>query len=132
LAASAAVLSRNDHRHLTANNISRQLWQSVSLAFRPTVLDHEILTLDIAGLCQASPKGHQPEILGVTRLGAEPSDHRHRLLRPSRQRPRGRRAAKQSDELTPFQLIELHSVPASRAKLQDIELAKNSQRVSER
>jgi hypothetical protein len=29
-------------------------------------------------------------------------------------------------------LIESHLVPASRAKLQDIELAKNSQRVSER
>jgi hypothetical protein len=33
-----------------------------------------------------------------------------RLLRARRQRPRYRRA-EQRDELTPFQLIELHSIP---------------------
>src|SRR5262249_724727 len=36
---------------------------------------------------------------------------RHRrLLRSRRQRPRGRRAAEQRDELEPFQLIKLHSI----------------------
>jgi len=34
-----------------------------------------------------------------------------RLLRARRQRPCHRRAAEQRDELAPFQLIELHSVP---------------------
>src|SRR5262249_57742925 len=34
------------------------------------------------------------------------------LLRPRRHRPRRRSAAEDRDELSPFQLIELHSVPA--------------------
>jgi hypothetical protein len=44
-----------------------------------------------------------------------------------------RAAAEQRDELASFQLIELHSVPgAARAGLQDIELARISQDVTER
>jgi hypothetical protein len=36
-----------------------------------------------------------------------------RLPRPHRERPRRRRAAEQRDELAAFQLIKLHSIPAS-------------------
>ncbi len=44
-----------------------------------------------------------------------------------------RAAAEQRDELAAFQLIELHSVPcAARAGLQNIELARISQEVTER
>src|SRR5262249_62022511 len=50
------------------------------------------------------------------------------LLRAYRERP-CRRAAEQRDELAPFQRIELHSVPASQGGLQDIKLARRSQRV---
>src|SRR5215468_10129897 len=39
------------------------------------------------------------------------------LLRSRRQRPRCCRAAEQRDELAPFQLIELHSVPASQGRI---------------
>jgi hypothetical protein len=46
------------------------------------------------------------------RLAVEKSDHRQRwLLRTQGERPSRRRAAKQRDELAPFQLIELHPVP---------------------
>jgi hypothetical protein len=55
-----------------------------------------------------------------------------RLLRTRRERPRRCRAAEQPDELASFQLVELHSVAASQGRLQDIELARISQRVSER
>jgi len=48
-------------------------------------------------------------------------------MRPRRQGPRSC-TAEQRDELAPFQLIELHSVPASAA-LHDIEFARISQRV---
>jgi hypothetical protein len=39
-------------------------------------------------------------------------DGHRRLLRARRERARNRRAAEQRDELAPFQLIELHSVPS--------------------
>ena len=52
-----------------------------------------------------------------THVAAKP-DHRHRrLLRARRQRPRGRRAAEQRDELASFQLIELHSIRASQGRI---------------
>jgi hypothetical protein len=34
-----------------------------------------------------------------------------------RERPRGGRAAEQRDELAAFQLIELHSIPASQGRI---------------
>src|SRR5215470_7482980 len=37
--------------------------------------------------------------------------HALALLRPRRERPRGRRAAEQRDEVAPFYLIEWHSIP---------------------
>src|SRR4029450_11528100 len=87
-----------------------------------------------AGFAQASSKClHQMRgVLGGP--SAEISDHRHRrLLRARRERPRHRCAAEQRDELAPFQLIEEHSVPSQAgAGLQDIELARISQEVTER
>jgi hypothetical protein len=50
--------------------------------------------------------------------------------RRSSGRPRHCRPADERDELASFQLIELHSIPPRRAELQDIELARISQRVS--
>ena len=46
-----------------------------------------------------------------------------------RERPGRRRAAEQSDEVAASQLIELHAIPASQGRMQDIELAQISQRV---
>jgi hypothetical protein len=60
----------------------------------------------------------------ITRGGFGPPisykpDHRHRrLLCARRKRPRGC-AAEQSDELAPFQLVEVHSIPASRDQTQE-------------
>jgi hypothetical protein len=55
-----------------------------------------------------------------------------RLLRARRERPRRRRTAEERDEVAPFQLIELHSVPARQGGLQDIELGTISQEVTKR
>jgi hypothetical protein len=57
------------------------------------------------------------------------SDSMHRLagLRHGNPRACDSRTTEQCDKLAPFQMIELHSVPASQAGLQDTELAMVSQ-----
>jgi hypothetical protein len=49
-------------------------------------------------------------------------DHRHRLLRPRRERPCSR-AAEHGEERAPFQLIELHSFPASQGRVAGYRIA---------
>jgi hypothetical protein len=58
----------------------------------------------------------------LERRGRKNPYHRRRLLRPRRERPR-RSAAEQRDELTPFQLIELHPVPASQGRIAGYRIA---------
>src|SRR5258708_38581339 len=50
------------------------------------------------------------------------------LLEARCERPRGHRAAEKRDEFAPFQLIELHSIPASQGRGAGIELQAISQR----
>src|SRR5262249_8503045 len=50
----------------------------------------------------------------VWRTTAKEPNYGYRLLRARRERPRGRRAAEQRDEVAAFQSIELHSVPATK------------------
>src|SRR6516162_9693239 len=95
---------RSDHRHLTAYQIACEVGQSVDLVLRPAVLDRHILALDVAGFTKALAECGQIACTISKRRAAEKSDHRHRpllLLRPRRERPRGRRAAEQRDELAP-------------------------------
>src|SRR6516165_2793418 len=49
--------------------------------------------------------------------GYADAPHTHRLLRARRERPHSRRAAEQRDEIAAFQLIELHSIPASQTRI---------------
>src|SRR5262249_50430616 len=71
-----------NHADLSMNQISRQGWESIVLAFRPTVFDCDVLALNIAGLVQALPEGRQTgrNIVGVVRSAAEIANHRHCLL----------------------------------------------------
>jgi hypothetical protein len=79
---------------------------------------------------QATPSG-KPERQSGRRSAAD--DWRFWLLRVRRERPCGRRAAEQRDELAPSKMIEWHSDPSSRDRAkQDIELARISQRASRR
>jgi hypothetical protein len=64
----------------------------------------------------APPKCAQTIHVSVRRLAVEKPDHRHRrLLRMSRERPRGCRAAKERDELAPLHHSITSSARASRA-----------------
>src|SRR5262249_39169765 len=66
------------------------------------VLDRHILTVDIAGLAEAFEEGSCVARRGIAYPAVDEPNHRHRrLLRPRRERPRGRHAAEQRDELTP-------------------------------
>ena len=38
----------NDDVHLTTNEVSRQLWQSIILIFRPAVFDRDVSTFNVA------------------------------------------------------------------------------------
>jgi hypothetical protein len=48
--------------------------------------------------------------MGIADKLSAPDEWHRRLLRPRRERPHSR-AAEKSDELEPFQLNELHSIP---------------------
>jgi hypothetical protein len=56
---------------------------------------------------------------------ADVSDARElaRLLRARRERPDGGGAAEQRDEIAAFQLIELHSIPASQGRVAGYRIA---------
>src|SRR5262249_38538557 len=90
---------RDNHAHLTTNQIGCQCRQSITVPFRPAVFDRHIPTLDIAGFRQALPKRGQEVCILLGRSSVKKADHRHRrLLRHCRGRPR-RRATEQRDEL---------------------------------
>ena len=79
-----------DHGHLTPNEFGRERRQPIRSSLRPAIFDRDVLTLDVAGLVQASAEGGHRRSERLRRLSIEESDHRHRrLLRARRKRPRG-------------------------------------------
>ena len=100
---------RDDHGHLSANQIGRQHRESVVPILRETVFNNDVLALDIARFFQALAKRRQDICILAGPPAVEKSDHRQRrLLRARRDWPR-RRAAENGDERAASQLIELHS-----------------------
>src|SRR4030095_12886380 len=87
------------HGGLQAGQVSQQGRQPFIPPFRPALLDHDVATLDEAGLSQAAAK-RSHDVLERCRGGVaqEADDGHRRLLRARRERPR-RRAAEQRDEL---------------------------------
>jgi hypothetical protein len=72
------------------------------LTFRPTVVNRDILTLDVTDLMKALPKCSQPVALFVRECDAEKSDHRHRrLLRTRSERPRSRHTTERCNKVAP-------------------------------
>ena len=93
------------------DEVDRHPGHPVILTFGPAILDCDVPALDEADFGEAAPKCVHVFRPFHRRHAVEDPDHRHRLLRARRERPRYRRAAEERDEMAAFQLIELHSVP---------------------
>src|SRR5207247_1839078 len=100
--------ARDNHGHGTANELGRKHRQPVILIVGPAIFDCHVLALDEAGFVQALTEGRDMSDQRTGRHAAEKTDHRHRLLRARRERPRRRRAADERDELAAF-----HSITSS-------------------
>src|SRR5262249_9691905 len=93
---------RGDHGHAAADEIGDDRRHAIVLAFKPMVLHHHVLALDIAGLVKAFTErsGWARGILGRP-AGDKTDDRDRRLLRARRERPGRRRAAEHRYELAP-------------------------------
>src|SRR5262249_24096181 len=96
-----------DGGHLIANQLRSEVGKAIILVRIPQ-FDGYIASFDIAQVVQALAERCQA-IRCRWWSRVQPSDNRQRrLLRPRRERPRGRRAAEQRDERAP-----LHSIASS-------------------
>src|SRR5262249_53098261 len=100
--------SCGDYGYLSVHQLGCHLGKSLGLALGPAVFNGHILTLDEAGLLQALAERAQALCVHVGVIDAHKSNYWNcGLLRPRRERPRGR-AAEERDELAPF-----HSITSS-------------------
>jgi hypothetical protein len=80
------------------DEIDRHPGHPVIMTLGPAILDGDVAALDEAGFGQAAAKCDHVLRPFRRRRAVEDSDHRHRLLRTRRERPRSR-AAEKRDEL---------------------------------
>src|SRR5262245_43084848 len=116
----------SDNGHATADEVSHERRQAIVLAAEPMVLDHHVLTLDVAGFAEAFTERGCMARGPIERPAADKADHRHgRLLRARRKRPCGCHAAKKRDELAAFHgsmppcLNKKDSTPGGAAAVRD-------------
>src|SRR6516162_9343567 len=90
---------RDDHSHLSSDEIGSKARQTFVSAVGPAILDRGVSANDNTRLAQAAVKRAE-HVRGIAKPpAAEETNHRHRrLLRTCRERPCGR-ATKQRDEL---------------------------------
>ena len=92
----------DDDRYMSANQIGRHFRQPIVLTFRPTEFDRQVATLDVAHFPQAFAVRSNEVRERRRRCATEKPDYRHRRLLPVRgERPKGRGAAEERDELAP-------------------------------
>jgi hypothetical protein len=83
----SAARYRND-THLPIHQISRQLRQPIVSTLCPTILDRDVLTLEVAGFSKTSSEGTQEPCIRFDSASVEqPNDRHRRLLRTSHGRP---------------------------------------------
>src|SRR5262249_50338304 len=98
VAALAASAAGGPNARITATgSASGQSRQPVEATIGRAIFDRNVTTFDIASLLQALPNGAEHSIIELS--AGKQADQRHAgLLRPRRERPRGR-AAEQRDEI---------------------------------
>src|SRR5262249_33134923 len=99
--------------HLSTDKVSGKSRQSFVMALGPVILDGGVLASDHTCFVQAAVKRTE-DVCGIAKPpAAEETNHRHRVLRARRQRPRGR-AAEQRDELA---AVHVWLAPAWQEKM---------------
>jgi hypothetical protein len=102
-----------DNPHPMFYQFGGQGWQSIVMTIRRAVFDRHVLARNEADFAQTLPEGiRQRQRLRESLV--EESYHRDRLLCARRERPRCHCAAEKRDELSSFQLIELHLILLTR------------------
>ena len=108
---------RDEHVDVESKEFLGQRWQPIIIPLRPTELDEEIATFDPAEIAKSGAKRRNATCLTGRGYKTQEADTSNlKRLRARRERPRSSRAAEQRDEIAPFQLIELHSVPTSHSR----------------
>ena len=100
-------------RPLDAEPVQPQYRQPIVLSICPTIVDLDVLALDVTGLFQPLSEGAQTVFVQARRGGAERTDYRHRrLLRSRHDRPGDRNLHDRS--------VGAGSVSSSRALLRHV------------
>src|SRR5262249_48243440 len=101
-----------DDIHLEADELGCDFVIALVASLRPAILDSDGAALDPAKFTQPLHEGRGPRIPVQRRARPQKADGPQlRLLRTRGERPRGRRAAEQRDEVAALQLTKLHSPP---------------------
>ena len=100
---------RDDHGHLSADQIGHQCRRSVILTLEPVVFDGHVLAFDVAAFHEAFAERGRTARGGIERPAIDKSNDRHRrLLCARRERPHGRRAGDKSYKVaTPHSITSL-------------------------
>src|SRR5262249_25549665 len=111
---------RSNHGNAAANEVSHERRQTIIFALQPVVFDPRVLPFDGAGLVEAFMERIDIARGDIATTAADKSDNWHSLLlRARRERPHGRRAAEQRDELAARHRCN-HSITSSaRARSED-------------
>src|SRR5262245_43790703 len=93
--------SQNDDINIVLNQLPDQVWKSVAAAVSGAIFNDKVLSLNISKLPKTVPESTEQGGIFLRRYRFQHADspHLRRLLRSRRNRPRGRRAAQQRDEV---------------------------------
>ena len=95
----------DDNGDPSADKIFHKGWQSIIVSLGIAVFEDEVLSFHVSEFGQPATSPHQHPV-ATRRAHRNKANHRHRLLRPRRQRPSSRRTADEANKFAP-----LHGCP---------------------